>query len=46
MEILIELGYRKMESSVLSTNAASMKLHLKHGWRAASEHARTYVRAL
>jgi RimJ/RimL family protein N-acetyltransferase len=46
MEILIELGHRKMESSVLSTNAASMKLHLKHGWRAASEQARTYVRAL
>jgi RimJ/RimL family protein N-acetyltransferase len=45
MEILIDLGYRKIESSVFSTNAASMKLHLKHGWRAAAEQVRTYVRA-
>jgi RimJ/RimL family protein N-acetyltransferase len=44
MQILIELGHRKIESSVFSTNTPSMKLHLKHGWRVAGEQARTYVR--
>lgn len=46
MAILVELGHRKIESSVFSNNAASMKLHLKHGWRVAAEQARTYVRKL
>jgi RimJ/RimL family protein N-acetyltransferase len=46
MQILIELGHRKIESSVFSTNAPSMKLQLKHGWRVAAEQARTYVRML
>jgi hypothetical protein len=31
---------------VVSTNAPSMKLHLKHGWRVAAEQTRTYVRKL
>jgi RimJ/RimL family protein N-acetyltransferase len=46
MQILVELGHRKIESSVVSTNAPSMKLHLKYGWRVAAEQARTYVRKL
>ena len=46
MQILIELGHRKLESSVRSNNAASMKLHLKHGWRRGAEQMRTYVRTL
>jgi RimJ/RimL family protein N-acetyltransferase len=45
MQILIELGHRKIESGVFSTNAPSMKLHLKNGWRAVAEQVRTYVRA-
>jgi hypothetical protein len=44
MAILVGLGHRKLFSSVNASNAASMKLHMKHGWRIVTEQSRSYVR--
>lgn len=43
MELMLELGYRTLQSSVISRNAASIKLQLRHGWRITKEQGRTYV---
>ena len=39
-------GTARSSSASFSTNAPSMKLHLKHGWHVAAEQARSYVRKL
>jgi RimJ/RimL family protein N-acetyltransferase len=44
MEYMLALGYRTLYSSVISKNAASIKLQQRHGWRLTTELARTYVR--
>lgn len=44
MQILVELGHRDLASAVRSSNAASMRLIRKLGWRIGSELVRTFVR--
>ena len=46
MQILLVLGHDKIGSAVRSNNAASLRLHLKNGWKAASEPIYTFVRKL
>jgi RimJ/RimL family protein N-acetyltransferase len=46
MQIIVELGHHEIQAFVNSNNMASMRLHLKHGWKVASELARTFVRKL
>jgi hypothetical protein len=46
MQLLFELGHRKIETVVFSNNAASMRLHLKLGWKVERELAQTFVRKL
>jgi len=46
MRILIDRGYRKIEASVISTNAPAKKLGLRLGWRVAAEQMRAYVRKI
>lgn len=44
MDRLFERGHRKMFSGVSSRNTASMRLHLRYGWRVANEDYHRYVR--
>jgi RimJ/RimL family protein N-acetyltransferase len=46
MQLLFELGHRRVESIVHSNNAASMGLQRKLGWKVAREQAHTFVRRL
>jgi hypothetical protein len=46
MQILVERGHRKIESSVRSNNAGSLRLHREHGWKVAFETSHTFVRRL
>jgi hypothetical protein len=46
IRILLELGHRTIESSVISTNAPGVKLHVKCGCRTAAEQMRNYVRKI
>jgi hypothetical protein len=46
MQLLFELGHRKVGSIVRSNNAASVRLQLKLGWKVRRELAQTFVRKL
>ena len=46
MQVLVEVGHNKINSTVRSNNTASMRLHLKYGWKVASVSAHTFVRKL
>jgi hypothetical protein len=46
MQILLERGHNKIDAVVASTNAASLRLKLKLGWKVGSELAHTFVRKL
>jgi hypothetical protein len=46
IRILLELGHRTIESSLISTNVPAVKLHVKCGGRVAAEQMRNYVRKI
>jgi hypothetical protein len=46
MQILLGLGHRKLNSIIRSNNTASMRLHLKFGWKVAHEVHQIFVRRL
>jgi GNAT superfamily N-acetyltransferase len=46
MQLLFELGYRRIKASVRSNNAAAMRLALNLGWKLDQEWMQTFVRKL